>query len=257
MRFGDVVANRHEFVDCRDTRRERLVAGQHLDENVLRVDRYGHTDDDSVPPTFGRRFRAGDVLLHSRNVKKLAVPRFDGVTGEKLFVLHPANGEIVDGDFIAGLLLSDSFRRHLATSVRGSVNKFLNWKQLAAFEFTLPNADRQRKIGVALRGSEAALQSWSTAIHELDTLRAVLRRRHFRGGDHETFPIGNVATVRNGTTPHRKEAGYWDGTVPWLPTGKVHESRIREADEHITETALKECPREPRPRGQAARRCRG
>src|SRR5205823_745434 len=101
----------------------------------------------------------GDVLLHSRNVKKLAVPQFDGITGEKLFILHPLDGQIAERDFIACLLLSKAFERHLAASVRGSVNKFLNWKQLAAFEFVLPSPEVQHRDATIFRKTQHALDA--------------------------------------------------------------------------------------------------
>lgn len=241
MKLGAVIANRNEFVADVQSRHDRLVAGEHIDEGALAVRRWGFTDDELVPPTFNRRFRAGDVLLHSRNVKKLAVPRFDGVTGEKLFVLHPTDGHIADSDFIVGLLLSHAFERHLAANVRGSVNKFLNWKQLAAFEFVLPEPDAQRRVAELFRVSQQVLNALARSTHELETLRTVLRRRHFGDAEFPMVSLGEVAAVRNGTTPRRKEAGYWGGAIPWLPTGKVHDRRIRAAEEFITDRALAEC----------------
>ncbi|MEJ7784088.1 MAG: restriction endonuclease subunit S [Solirubrobacteraceae bacterium] len=241
VKLGEAVSNRNDFVSDIKSRHDRLVAGEHIDEGALAIRRWAFTDDELVPPTFNRRFHAGDVLLHSRNVRKLAVPRFDGVTGEKLFILHPANGHIVDSDFIVGLLLSDAFERHLARSVRGSVNKFLNWKQLAAFDFALPTPDAQRRVAEAFRATQRVLDALASAGNDLTTVRAVLRKRHFREAGWPMVPVGEVAAVRNGTTPRRKEPGYWGGDIPWLPTGKVHDRRIGVADEHITRRALAEC----------------
>ena len=89
VRFGDVVTN----VNDQPKRvslplATRYVAGEHVDESRLRIDRWGTLGDELVPPTFRRRFGPSDVLFHSRNLKKIAVPDFGGITGEKLFVLR-------------------------------------------------------------------------------------------------------------------------------------------------------------------------
>ena len=54
--------------------------------------------------------------------------------------------------------------------------------------------------------------------------------------------VGDVATVRNGTTPSRKNPDFWEGDVPWLPTAKVNERYISTSDEYITQEALAKCP---------------
>jgi type I restriction enzyme, S subunit len=61
-----------------------------------------------------------------------------------------------------------------------------------------------------------------------------------RGWD--TFRISQIAQVRNGSTPSRNEPRYWNnGEFPWLPTGKVNDHIITNADEFITQAALDEC----------------
>ena len=86
--LGDVVDVVTDYWDRNADVPERFVAGEHIDEGDLRIRRWGMTSDELVPPTFNRRFRASDVLFHSRNLKKLACPDFGGITGEKLFVLR-------------------------------------------------------------------------------------------------------------------------------------------------------------------------
>lgn len=57
----------------------------------------------------------------------------------------------------------------------------------------------------------------------------------------EVVKLKDIAKVGNGTTPSRKNKNYWiNGSIPWLPTGKVNEKEIYHADEFITERALEE-----------------
>jgi type I restriction enzyme S subunit len=53
--------------------------------------------------------------------------------------------------------------------------------------------------------------------------------------------VSYVAEVRNGSTPDRNNDDYWvDGCIPWLSSGKVNDFVVTEADELITERALRE-----------------
>jgi type I restriction enzyme S subunit len=54
--------------------------------------------------------------------------------------------------------------------------------------------------------------------------------------------IKHVAIVGNGSTPLRDEASYWQGGLfPWLTSTVVNDDVIGEAEEFVTEIALKEC----------------
>ena len=54
--------------------------------------------------------------------------------------------------------------------------------------------------------------------------------------------IGDFCETGSGSTPSRDQmARYYDGgTIPWVKSGELRESIITSAEEHITETALKE-----------------
>lgn len=54
--------------------------------------------------------------------------------------------------------------------------------------------------------------------------------------------LRQLATVGNGSTPKRDNESYWsNGQIPWLNSGAVNSSRIIEASDLVTPTALKEC----------------
>jgi type I restriction enzyme S subunit len=57
----------------------------------------------------------------------------------------------------------------------------------------------------------------------------------------KTVRVSYVADVCNGSTPDRNRGDYWnEGSVPWLSSGKVNDYVVKEADEFITEHALRE-----------------
>ena len=54
--------------------------------------------------------------------------------------------------------------------------------------------------------------------------------------------VAYVADVFNGSTPDRDNPDYWEeGDVPWLSSGKVNDGTVTEADEFVTQKALREC----------------
>ena len=54
--------------------------------------------------------------------------------------------------------------------------------------------------------------------------------------------IGSFAKVGNGSTPSRGNAGYWSsGRHPWLTSSSVNKGFISEADQFVTDLALREC----------------
>jgi type I restriction enzyme S subunit len=58
----------------------------------------------------------------------------------------------------------------------------------------------------------------------------------------DVVPLGKYAKIGNGSTPKRTKNEYWeDGHLPWLTSGKIHESIICNADQFVTVLAAKEC----------------
>lgn len=241
--LDEVASNINEYFNRDLDEATRYVAGEHVDEGSLSISRWGQTDDDFFPPTFKRKFSAGDVLFHSRNIKKVAVPNFAGVTGEKLFVLRSKEPSRLSQEFLGFILASDGFYRYAERNWSGSVNKFFNWKPLSKFSFRLPSIQEQARLLAPLLAANDVINSLnSLALTARQSMRALAKELFIERREvTATTKIGDVAIVRNGTTPSRTNLDYWDGDVPWLPTGKVNERYIETADECITQLALRKC----------------
>jgi type I restriction enzyme S subunit len=217
VRFGDVVENVNDQPKRAtlplDT---RYVAGEHVDENRLKIDRWGTLGDDLVPPTFKRRFQPGDVLFHSRNLTKIAVPDFGGITGEKLFVLRSRSPLLVQ-DFVPYVLLSPAFTAYAEASWSGSVNKFLNWTPLERYEFALPPMDEQRRM-------VSAGKALSSSVEASRALAADARKVLQALGNHiaESLAASPTRTIYEICVPDRPlcygvvQPGDPDGDVPLL-----------------------------------------
>jgi type I restriction enzyme S subunit len=244
VRFGDVVENVNDQPKRAtlplDT---RYVAGEHVDENRLTIDRWGTLGDDLVPPTFKRRFQPGDVLFHSRNLKKIAVPDFGGITGEKLFVLRTCSPSLLQ-EFVPYVLLSPAFTAYAEASWSGSVNKFLNWTPLARYELDLPPVEAQRAIiAVASRAIAFAESATALALSAECLLQSALQELMPPGGAAcrmarllTAVENGGAGTVsRRSKMAAHSRAGLWAGrigaTAPITPPFRErHRSALRHGD---------------------------
>ncbi|TBE31675.1 hypothetical protein U8P71_04885 [Rhizobium ruizarguesonis] len=169
--LGDVVENINEYFDRDNDEPSRYIAGEHVDEGKLTISRWGMTDDDFFPPTFKRRFRAGDVLFHSRNIKKVASPDFDGVTGEKLFVLRVKAASLLMQDLLPFLLSGADFFEYAEQNWSGSVNKFFNWRPLANYRFYLPPLQEQARLVELFAAQRSAEETLLCSLQKLSDLR--------------------------------------------------------------------------------------
>lgn len=168
--LGDVADVITDYWDRDSSRPERFVAGEHIDEGALRVSRWGMTDDELVPPTFNRRFKAGDVLFHSRNIRKLAQPDFGGITGEKIFVLRTRDPQVLMQGLLPFLLQITAFSDYTERMWAGSTNKFLNKAPLVKYEFALPPMEEQMRITQLLEAIRATVEYCQRSKNEADTV---------------------------------------------------------------------------------------
>jgi type I restriction enzyme S subunit len=171
VRLDDVVFRDTSKVEPKIDDVTRWVGADHIDENDVDVTRWGHTSDSLFPPTFKFTFKAGHVLLHSRNPNKVCVPRFDGITGEKLFILKPKDKGVLLADFLPFLLRSERFKAWAKQWASGSVNKFLNWSALANYEFDLPPLDQQRRIAEILWNTNSNLKAQENLGSSIESAR--------------------------------------------------------------------------------------
>ena len=122
----------------------------------------------------------------------------------------------------------------------------------------LPPLTEQRAIAAVLDSIDDAIERTEGVIAATERLRdSLLHELLTRGvpGQHSewqeapgigTIPacwnvvrLGDVAEVRNGTTPSRAETNYWqDGDVPFIKSGQVNDTLIEVPDEFITSQAV-------------------
>lgn len=58
-------------------------------------------------------------------------------------------------------------------------------------------------------------------------------------------------SISSGATPSTNNSAFWDGDIPWIPSGCCHDCEIKEAPKFITEEGLNSCSTQIIPAGTA------
>lgn len=152
VKFGEVVRQVKDKVNPTTSGLERFVAGEHMDTDELRIRRWGDVGDGYLGPAFHMRFKPGQVLYGSRRtyLRKVAVADFEGICANTTFILEPVNPNELLPELLPFIMSTEAFHEHSRRESKGSVNPYVNFSDLAWFEFALPPLEEQRRIAKLL-----------------------------------------------------------------------------------------------------------
>lgn len=172
VRFGDVVRQVKDRVDPETAGIKRYVAGEHMNTDDLRIHRWGMVGDGYLGPAFHMRFRPGHVLYGSRRtyLRKVAFADFEGICANTTFVLEPATEDLLR-EFLPLVMTSEEFHAHSIGQSKGSVNPYINFRDLTWYEFALPPCPVQAQMVEDLRAFDATLKGYDELVSALRTLR--------------------------------------------------------------------------------------
>jgi type I restriction enzyme S subunit len=181
------------------------------------------------------RFRPSHVLYGSRRtyLRKVAVADFEGICANTTYVVEPAINELLP-EFLPLVMTTEAFHAHSIGQSKGSVNPYINFSDLAWYEFMLPPVDEQRRITEIL----TAVDAQRTALEVAEASTEVARRRTIEDllGPYaeRTVPLGDAAAWASGGTPSRSNATYWGGEIPWLSPKDMKADVVSETEETLT-----------------------
>lgn len=182
VKFGDVAIQQKQTIDRENTELTRYVKGEHMYSEDLHLREWGELKDEYLGPAFIRKFEEGDVLYGSRRtyLRKVVVAPFEGITSNTTFVIK-ANEDKIDKRLLPFIMLSEGFTQHSIENSKGSVNPYVNWKDLAGYEFLLPPIEKQADIVKLLCLADEVLQK--------DLKLKVATENHFQKNRNEIFSV--------------------------------------------------------------------
>lgn len=154
--FGDVVRKVNDKVDPWESGLERYVAGDHMVTDNLRIRRWGTIGDDYLGPAFHMRFKPGHVLYGSRRtyLRKVALADFEGITANTTYVLETKDPAVLMPELLPFIMQAEAFHANSIARSKGSVNPYVNFSDIACFEFMLPPIQEQARLVDAMTAVE-------------------------------------------------------------------------------------------------------
>lgn len=127
----------------------------------------------------------------------------------------------------------------------GSRRRTLKPESLLGLKMPLPPLSEQRRISERLQGLQGKIE----AVRRLrgEQVKAVVdlyynHLTEIRNDYLATYGferLGDITKITSGGTPSRDNYAFWDGGIPFIKTGELKDGEIMDAEEHITEEALK------------------
>lgn len=241
VKFGDVAIQQKQTVDRENTILTRYVKGEHMYSEDIHLREWGELKDEYLGPAFIRGFEEGDILYGSRRtyLRKVVIAPFDGITSNTTFVIK-ANEQKIDKRLLPFIMLSEGFSQHSIKNSKGSVNPYVNWKDLAGYEFLLPSLSNQKQLVSLLVNSDDSTQSTIEVESSLIKLLQSNEADFFRSDKKYEVKLGSlIEKLFSGGTPNTKNREFYnEGNIPWLTTKLLGNDYINLGEKHITEEAV-------------------
>lgn len=182
-KFGDVARKVNEKVDRENCDLDRYVAGGHMQTDDFHIKEWGTICDDYLGPAFNQKFVKGQILYGSRRtyLRKVAIAHFDGICANTTFVIEQKGNGLIP-ELLPFIMQSESFTAHSVKMSKGSTNPYINWKDIACYEFSIPPKDQQPHIAEILWAAEDCIVKNERFVEVAERYKRVLMRELFSRG---------------------------------------------------------------------------
>lgn len=160
VRFGKVAIQQKGRVDRDNTHLTKYVKGEHMGSQDLHLREWGELKDEYLGPAFIRYFEKDDILYGSRRtyLRKVVMAPFEGITSNTTYVIK-ANEKLIDKRLLPFVMMSEGFTDHSIKNSKGSVNPYVNWKDLTEYEFLLPPKSEQARLAELLWAMDEVIEA--------------------------------------------------------------------------------------------------
>lgn len=169
----------------------------------------------------------------------------DGAVVTNDFPVFNVNRELLLPDFLNWLSKTATFIDICRMASEGTTNRVrLKEDKFLSTEISLPSIAEQRRIVARIEELAAKIEEVrglrESAIKLLD-LALVCALKTMRKNISKKYclkNLGELTRISSGGTPSRSNPIFWNGAIPWIKTGELLDSDIRDSEECITLEAL-------------------
>jgi len=215
---------------------------EHIQEQSLRLNGIGCSDDITSDKFY---FKEGDILFGKLRpyFRKVIMPKFSGVCSTDIWVVHSKNE--VNQKYLFYLFANKEFVDLSNSGEAGTRMPRADWNFMSQSLWNIPrSANEQKAIASVLSSLDNKIDLLHRQNKTLEAMAEMLFRQWFveeAKEDWEEKKLGDVITVKGGTTPSTKEPRYWDGNIHWTSPRDLsnHESVfLFDTERKITEEGL-------------------
>lgn len=183
VKFGDIAIQQKQSVNRDKTELTKYVKGEHMGSEDLHLREWGELTDEYLGPAFIRKFELGDILYGSRRtyLRKVVTAPFEGITSNTTFVIK-ANEKKIDKRILPFIMLSEGFAENSIKNSKGSVNPYINWKDISEYEFLLPPKEQQAGLVDLLSEIDNLLETEKEVLKRLEDLKFITCLQSFMNG---------------------------------------------------------------------------
>lgn len=199
-KLGDIAKRINDiWPDRKEWYFERYISGNNFDPGEIVLERSNliKGNENVIGYQFKWRFQPGDTLYVVKNprLRKAAIVDFEGICSISTFVIRTDKTQFLQ-ELLPYLLQTEGFVFHACNHAHGSTNPFLNWKDIANYEFYMAPLNQQKKIYKILYSIEDNIAKQRKLIRLVEKMRSVILDELLRKGtSHKRFKkteMGNL-----------------------------------------------------------------
>jgi len=173
IQFGDVVKKISNKINPSTHDSEIVIQGGHINKRDFHIREFDNKKElGYLGPAFHIGFKKKQILYVSRNphLMKVGYPYFDGICSNTTYVMETKDNNILRNDLIPFIMHSDKFIEQSVANVRGGVNPYVNWGDLAIIKFPLPSKEQQAEISKLLWAMDDVIEKEFSLLKILEEL---------------------------------------------------------------------------------------
>lgn len=197
---------------------------------------------------------SGDFVISLRSFQGgIEYSNIRGIVSPAYTILK--NKVQIDEEFYKYYFKSDELISKLNRAVIGIRDgKQISYNVFKDIEIPNPPLKEQKKIAKIISTVDEHLINIENHINNLTKLKSGLAKKlliegvghtEFKDSEVGRIPVSwgvatlnDIAEIKTGGTPSRKEDNYWNGNIPWMSSGEVNKLEVYATNEYITEEGL-------------------
>ena len=230
IKFGDIAKRINDTVPNRDEWTfDRYISGAHFDEGEIRITKSAPIkgNEEVIGYQFHWRFKPGDLLYVVKNprLRKAGLVDFEGLCSISSFVIRSDEAKFLQ-NLLPFLFQTEAFTFHLCNNAHGSTNPFLNWKDIAKYEFLLPPIEEQKKISEVLWAIENNINCSEMYLNEFRKYKKRAHVRLYTDLDTKFVLFKEIIQLKKGKKPQDTFLEKKEGYVPYINTDYLRVGKI-------------------------------